>query len=213
MNKWTYLVSVFVLLMLFSPAARADFVFDGWDAGTVDGWLPATGIATLEAPLTGGFNEGYLNSTEQVFTYGIVGAINYGSDYTGNFNTHGFVRIQVAVKFLTGSFLTSYFHVRYMDSAHNGWALALNADFEDPEWQLLFFDFDPAWTDQQAIAAGWVQEVATPDFATTMADVYSTGIKATGTGSLSMGIDHFSLQDPSTPTTNMTLGAIKALYR
>ena len=65
----------------------------------------------------------------------------------------------------------------------------------------------------EAEAAGWVQEVASPDFATTMTDVYSTGIKATGTGTLSMGIDHFSLQDPSTPTENMTWGAIKTLYR
>ncbi|RKZ13619.1 hypothetical protein DRQ50_10210, partial [bacterium] len=165
MNKRTYLASVFALLFLVSPAARADYVFDGWDAGTVDGWSPATGEATLEAPLTGGFSGGYLNSTEPVFTFGIVGALNYGPEYTGDFHTHGFVRIQVAVKFLIGSFLSSYVQVRYMDSGHNGWQLPLNADFDDPDWQLLFFDFDPAWTDQQAEAAGWVQEVASPDFA------------------------------------------------
>lgn len=213
MNKRTYLASVFVLLMLISPAARADHVFDGWDAGTVDGWLPATGIATLEAPLTGGFSGGYLNSTETVFTFGIVGALNYGTDYTGDFNARGFVRIQVAVKFLIGGFQSSYFHVRYMDSGHNGWQFPLNADFENPDWQLIFCDFDPAWTDQQALAAGWVQETQTPDFATTMTNVYSMGIKASGTGTLSMGIDHFSLQDPSAPTENMTFGGIKALYR
>jgi len=213
MNKRTYLASVFALLFLVSPAARADYVFDGWDAGTVDGWSPATGEATLEAPLTGGFSGGYLNSTEPVFTFGIVGALNYGPEYTGDFHTHGFVRIQVAVKFLIGSFLSSYVQVRYMDSGHNGWQLPLNADFDDPDWQLLFFDFDPAWTDQQAEAAGWVQEVASPDFATTMTDVFSVGIKATGTGTLSMGIDHFSLQDPSTPSVDMTWGAVKTLYR
>ncbi len=213
MNKRTYLASVFAILIIIAPAARADFVFDGWDAGTVDGWFPATGEATLEVPLTGGFSGGYLNSTEPVFTFGIVGAINYGPDYTGDFNASGFVRIQVAVKFLVGSFQSSYFQARYMDSSHNGWQLPLNADFEDPDWQLLFFDFDPAWTDLQAEAAGWVQESASPDFATTMADVYSVGIKGTGTGTLSMGIDHFSLQDSSTPSADMAWGAVKALYR
>lgn len=213
MNKRTYLASVFAILIIIAPTARADFVFDGWDAGTVDGWLAATGAATLEVPLTGGFSGGYLNSTETVFTYGIVGAVNYGPDYTGDFNARGLVRIQVAVKFLIGSFESSYFHARYMDSNHNGWHLPLNADFEDPDWQLFFFDFDPAWTDQQAEAEGWVQEAVSADFATTMTDVYSAGIKATGTGTLSMGIDHFSLQDPATPTVNATWGTIKTLYR
>ena len=213
MNKRTYLASVFAILIIIAPAARADFVFDGWDAGTVDGWLPATSETTLEVPLTGGFSRGYLNSTELAFTYGIVGAVNYRPDHTGDFIARGFVRIQVAVKFLIGSFQSSYFQVRYMDNSNNGWQLPLNADFGDPDWQLLFFDFDPAWTDQQAEAAGWVQEFASPDFATTMTDVYSAGIKATGTGTLSMGIDHFSLQDLSTPSVGMTWGAVKTLYR
>lgn len=209
-------ISCFILLaacFLLPRAVQADYVFNGWDGGTVDGWLPATGQAILATPLSGGLNGGYLESYEETFTHGIVGAITYQPTHTGDYTAHGFVRIQVAVKFISSGFLSAYVHMRYLDSTHNGWQLPLNADFENHYWQLNYYDFDPNWTDQQAVAAGWIQESNTPSFAETMAQVYSAGVKATGIGALSVGIDHFSLQDAATASDHMAWGDIKSLYR
>jgi len=200
-------------MILTSAPARADYVFDGWDDGSLNGWLPATGAADIAVSATNGYSGGFLQSVEQPFTFGIVGAINYGPEYTGDFTAHGYVRMQVATRFLAGSFLSVYFHVRYLDAAHNGWLLPLPADFGDTGWQFFAIDFDPYWSDQEAQAAGWLQEVSTPTFAETMADVYTSGVKATGTGVLSFGMDSFSLGDVSTSTTDMTWGGIKTLYR
>ena len=94
--------------------------------------------------------------------------------------SHGYVRGQVAVKFLAGTFLTSYFHVRYLDSSHNGWRLLLEADYGNPDWQLFTFDFDPTWTDMAAQAAGWSREFTSATFVETMANVYVVGVKAAG---------------------------------
>lgn len=205
---------IFALAAIAWPAAAAaDHVWSDWDAGTVDGWFPATGAAALAVEPTGGYDGGYLSSTEQPFLYGIVGAINYSAAYTGDFAAHGYVRMQVAVKLLAGSFIEVYFHVRYLDSGHNGWHLPLAVDTGGAEWQFFDIDFDPLWTDPQALAAGWVQETATPTFAETLADAFHTGIKATGTGPLSLGLDHFRLWDDTVASTEMTWSALKALYR
>jgi hypothetical protein len=213
MNKHVYQTGVIALLILLCGSVQADSVFDGWNDGSINGWLPATGIAALEVHPSGGYVNGYLSSTESIFTNGIVGAINYGSDYTGDFNAQGYGRVQVAVKFTSGTFYSAYFHVRYLNSGNNGWQLPLNADYGNTDWQLFVIDFDPAWTDQQAEAAGWVQEAVSPSFASTMAEVYSSGIKAHSMDAASLGLDHFSLQDLAAPTEDTTWAAVKTLYR
>ncbi len=213
MTQCRSIAGIFVFLLMTSTVAQADFVFNGWNDGALSNWVGATGVAVLEVVPSGGYNGGYLQSTESVPQYGIVGAINYGPEYTGDFVCHGYVRVQVAVKFLAGSFLTSYFHVRYLDASHNGWQIQLGADFDNPDWQMFAFDFDPTWTDVEAEAAGWSRDFASATFVETMANVYSTGVKATGTGSLSMGLDHFSLWDQVTSATTSTWSEIKTLYR
>ncbi len=69
-------------------------------------------------------------------------------------------------------------------------------DFGSSEWQVFNLDFDPDWADQQAIDAGWIQEGSSAPFAATMAHVYTVGIKGEGTGTLSLGIDHFARRTP-----------------
>ncbi len=210
----TCLLSGLACLLLLAPAAaRADYIFEGWDTGSTAGWLQASGPCQIEALATGGLVGGYLHSYEPVFTYGIVGALNYTPDYAGDYAAHGYVRVQVAVEFQTGTFLSAYFHARYLDAMHNGWQLPLDVDLEATGWQLVHFDFDPTWSDLEAEAAGWVQESASVSFAETMANVFSAGVKATGTGTLSMGLDHFSLQSAETPAAPGTWGGVKNLYR
>jgi len=207
-------IALAALVALTVPlAATADHVSADWDDGNVGGWFPATGAATLAVWPTDGYGGGYLESYEQPFTYGIAGAINYAAAYTGDFNVHGYVRMQVAVSFLAGTFDTVYIHIRYQDSAHNGWYLPLAADLGSGGWQWFDVSFDPHWIDQQALDAGWLQETSSPSFSTTMSDVYHTGIKATGIGALSLGLDSFRLWDGTVPPVEFSWGEIKALYR
>ena len=191
----------------------ADHVSAEWDEGTTDGWLPATGAAMLVVHASDGYSGGYLESYESPFLYGIVGALNFGPEYAGDFNVHGYVRFQVAVKFQIGSFDQVYFHVRYQSGSHNGWFLPLPADTGSSDWQWFDVDFDPTWSDVQATAAGWVQETNTPSFAVTMSDVYHTGIKGNGTGVLSLGIDAFRLWDETASAEEKSWSGIKMLYR
>jgi hypothetical protein len=204
---------MFVLFLLATTVAQADYVSEGWDDGIVNGWLGATGVVDLNVIPSGGYSGGYLMSTEPVFQYGIIGALNYRPEYSGDFLGHGYVRLQVAVKFLTGTFSELYFHVRYLDSSHNGWQFQLAADFESRNWQQFTVNFNPRWSDVDAQAAGWSREYTSTNFIETMANVYSTGIKARGTGDMSMGIDEFSLKDQATAATISTWSEVKALYR
>jgi hypothetical protein len=202
-----------LLVLTLPPVATADHVSAEWEDGTTGGWLPATGAATLAVHASGGYDGGFLESYEDPMVYGIVGALNQGAAYTGDFAAHGYVRFQVAIQFISGDFDVVYFHVRYQDGSHNGWYLPLPADTGSDQWQWFDVHFDPGWSDPQAAAEGWLQESNTPDFTTTMSDVYHTAVKATGTGPLHLGIDAFRLWDATTPTRSASWGAVKALYR
>jgi hypothetical protein len=207
-------IVIAALLIVATPlAAEADHVSAEWDEGTTEGWLPATGAAVLGVYASGGYSGGYLESSENPYLYGIVGALNFGPEYAGDFDVHGYVRFQVAVKFQIGSFNVVYFHVRYQSGSHNGWYLPLPADTGDSGWQWFDVDFEPTWSDAQAMAAGWMQETNTPSFAVTMSDVYHTGIKGTGTGVLSLGIDAFRLWDETVSAEEKSWSGIKMLYR
>lgn len=207
------LILTLMILSFAAVTAHADHVSQEWDEGSTGSWLHVTSAGVVEVSPTGGLTGGYLSTYEPTYTYGIVGAINFQPDYTGDYSLHAFRRLQVAVRLMGGTFLKVYAHLRYLDAMHNGWQCPLNVDFGSSEWQIFNLDFDPDWTDQQALDAGWVQETAAAPFAATMAHVYTVGIKGEGTGTLSLGLDHFALQDAATSEESMTWGDIKSLYR
>ncbi|MBL4850051.1 MAG: fibronectin type III domain-containing protein, partial [Planctomycetes bacterium] len=161
---------------------------DAWDSGVLNGWVGNTAWTTVTAPGTGGNPAGYLRA---VGTNGWSGAFNLGSAYTGDLATIGVRRANIDVKCFTGTFSAAYLRVRYRDSTFNGWRYLLTGSPLVGTWQSFQVNFDPSWSDAEAIAAGWTQEATSPSFSATMGDVYSMEIRLTGSGEV--GLDNFQL--------------------
>lgn len=111
-----------------------------------------------------------------------------------------------------GSFEAAVFRVRYMSGSYNGWYYPLTNDFTPNTWQQVSVQFDPTWTDPEAIAAGWIQETNTPSFQETMTNVYTTEIRVLGTGELDVGLDDFLLGEQVVPVESTTWGQVKSLF-
>jgi hypothetical protein len=79
--------------------------------------------------------------------------------------------------------------MRFRDSAAtNAWVYVLTpSGTDDGTWHHYAIEFDPTWSDAQALAKGWTQEVEATGFATTMASVWSTGINVDGVANI--GVD------------------------
>jgi hypothetical protein len=212
MKHWVNSLAVLVLLAAACPVL-ADEVYEGWNAGDTGGWQPNTNRTALEVYAEGGVdNSGYLRSYETGAGFDTVGALQSNEPYVGNFLTHGYARMQVALQFFEGSFTDARFRLRYMSGGYNGWYYPLTTDFTPGVWHLLSIAFDPTWSDTEAIAAGWVQESNTPSFQETLANVYTTEIRVLGTGELVVGMDDFLLGEMVTPVESTTWGQVKSLF-
>jgi len=63
-------------------------------------------------------------------------------------------------------------------------------------WNSFVIAFDPTWTDDEAIAAGWVPDYAyTVSFAETMSDVYHAEVRIDGSPDRVVGIDNICLSN------------------
>jgi len=205
-------LAVLVLLAAAGPVL-ADEVYEGWNAGVTGGWEPNTNRTAVEVYAEGGVsNSGYLRSYEISGGFDIVGALQRNEPYVGNFATHGYARMEVALQFFEGAFTDARFRVRYLSGSYNGWYCPLTTDFTPGVWHLISIAFDPTWSDPEAIAAGWVQESSSPSFQETMANVYTTEIRVLGTGELVVGLDDFLLGEPITPVESTSWGQVKSLF-
>ena len=89
----------------------------------------------------------------------------------------------------------------------------MTTDFTPGAWQSVAIEFDPQWSDGEAIAAGWVQESTSGTFQETMANVYTAGIRFLGDGDLEAGIDNFQLDDDLVGVEAASWGQVKGLFR
>jgi hypothetical protein len=193
--------------MAFSGVvAAATNTSDNWDDGQLHGWTGNTAATVVSASTTGGNPGGYLLSTSAASgnPYRTIGAISHESRYTGDLAAAGAYRITVDLNLLSGQSSQVWLRMRYRDFSHNGWVYQLDGAMSQGNWRHYEVNFDPAWTDAQAIAAGWVQESSSASFRDTMADVYSMEVRllmpAAAVPSTRLGIDNFHL-DASRDTT------------
>jgi hypothetical protein len=206
------------LIIVLTPAiVAADSVFEDWNDGDDGGWLPATTRTAIEVTADGGVDDtGFLRSWEIDGGFDIVGAVQLSEPYVGDYGARGYRYVSVALKFISDNITVVRFRVRYLDGSHNGWYVSLTDDFTPGVWQICGVEFDPLWSDAEAIAAGWVQEVNSASFQETMANVYSAGVRAFGAGELELGIDNFSLDDTVSdvpqPAAESRWSHVKALY-
>ncbi len=186
-------------LLLAGSVFGATNTSDDWDDGLLHGWLGNTAATEVEARTSGGNPDGYLFSRSAAGgnPYSTIGAMTRESRYTGDFSSAGVYRVSVDMNLLTGSMREVLLRFRYLNSQFNGWTYQLDTNaMPAGQWRHYEVNFDPDWTDAQAIAAGWVQESNSASFQQTMANVYTTEIRVVGisaTTATTFGIDNFML--------------------
>ncbi|WP_041069341.1 hypothetical protein [Thiolapillus brandeum] len=172
---------------------------DNWDDGQLHGWLGNTAATVVSVPAAGGNPGGYLLSASAVTgnPYRTIGAMNHEDRYTGDLAAAGVHRVSVDLNLLSGQSTWVRLRMRYRDFSHNGWVYQLDGSMPVSQWRHYEVNFDPNWTDAQAIAAGWVQESTSASFRDTMADVYSMEVRllmpVAAVPNTQLGIDNFYL--------------------
>ena len=214
MNLARSLLAAALILLLTAIPATAESVNEGWNAGDVGGWQPLTIENTIEVVDAGGVGGGgFLRTYQTATSYGISGAIQRFAPYIGDYSARGYIVVRCDLQFFAGTFTDAYLRIRYLDASHNGWILPLTTDFSTGAWRNATFEFDPTWSDGQAVAAGWVQEATSASFQETMANVFTAEVRILGDGALEVGIDNFQLDDDLVGTEAVNWGQVKALFR
>ncbi|WP_456448763.1 hypothetical protein [Thiolapillus sp.] len=200
MKKWKPLAGLFCTGMFLSAnVVAATNTSDSWDDGQLHGWVGNTAATVVSAPATGGNPGGYLLSTSAAGgnPFRTIGAQNREARYTGNLQAAGAYRVSVDLNLLSGQSTWARLRVRYRDFSHNGWVYQLDGSMPVSQWRHYQVDFDPNWTDAQAIAAGWVQEPTSASFRETMANAYNMEVRllmpAAAVPDTQLGIDNFHL--------------------
>lgn len=198
-SLFLFLVSGSIGVALADPISNYS---EGWNvSGNLAGWGQNTIATTLSVSDEGGNPGGYLVSSGNATNgYDAIGANNTHSELTGDFSTLGGTwQLSFDLLNSSGTFGDAWVRFRYRDSSYNGWHYSLGNDFNAGAWTSYNIFFDQSWSDSEAVAAGWSHEAISPDWATTMSDVYSTEIRLIGSGSLEAGIDNFALTSVSAP--------------
>lgn len=173
---------------------------DNWDDGQLHGWTGNTAWTEVVGQTTGGNPNGYLRSRNSSTSNPshTIGAVNKENRYTGDFVSAGVHRISLDLNLLSGQMNWVRLRLRYHDAHFNGWTYQLDTSMSVGQWRHYEVNFDPNWTDAQAIAAGWQQESNTPSFRQTMSDVYHTEVRLlypppNAAAPPQLGIDNFHL--------------------
>ena len=214
MKLTRYLVAAVTTLALTAVPAAAESVNEGWNGGDLGGWQAITIEDVVEVLPAGGVGDsGFLYTYQNAPTFGMSGAIQRFEPYIGDFGVRGYIVVRCDLKFFFGTFDSVVFRVRYLDSGHNGWYVPLTTDFSTGAWRNSTIEFDPNWTDGEAVAAGWIQETASASFQETMANVYTVEVRIEGEGDLEVGIDNFQLDDDYVAVEAVSWNQVKSLFR
>lgn len=177
-----------------------------FDADTA-GFVGNTTSSTVVHVAAGGNPDGHIQTRKDlsppVFD---IGALTLRPEFTGDYAAAGIVAASVDLNFMTDNIDAAWLRFRSSTDV-NGWRHSLADSFVTNSWATYSVVFDPAWSDAQAMAAGWMMDHAidnnvpmSPAFASVMADVYSAEVRIASVGSTIVGIDNFTLRVPE-PTT------------
>ena len=192
----TVCISIFSNLAYALPVSGYS---EGWDvSGDLAGWGPNTTDTNVEVVDSGGNPDGYLHSYGSVADTFDVGTNYTGSELTGDYSGRVW-QVSFDVNYLSGRFDDAWLRYRYQDATYKGWVYDLTDVFSQEEWQSYSVTFDSSWSDTEAVAMGWQQQTESSSFAALMSDVYTTEIRVSGEGELSVGIDNFRLHSSNVP--------------
>lgn len=191
-----------IIIVGFALASNGWAVYphvEDWEGGTLAGWTGNTTSSVVVHVAAGGNPDGHIQ-TRRAGTEGFdIGALTDIPDFTGDYAAAGITGASVDLIFMIGDFSDAWIRFRYLDAAQNGWRYPLTDIFPDT-WQTYVVYFDPAWSDLDARAAGWITDDdvdpgADPSvsFALTMANVYTAEVRIAGDDSMIAGIDNFAV--------------------
>jgi hypothetical protein len=175
MKIFRYSMLLVMTMMVWGavPLLAASNYFEGWDAGTIAGWSRSTINTEVFGDAAAGNPAGSLRivplNTAEI---ALVGALTMEPAATGDYAAAGIRRVSFDLTNQSVPVTDFWFHVRYLDEFHNGWAYRLATSIPQGQWTSYVVEFDPTWSDAEAVAAGWMQESLSPSFATTMSAVY-----------------------------------------
>ncbi len=161
----------------------------------LNGWVPPDVTAAVNGKTPGGFPDGYLESQGSD-----VGFFTAKPEFTGDYASSGWHILKLDL-FGWGSFYAfPEINLRGGDGTR-GWSFPLRSFNVLAGWQHFSIFFNPAWTDAQAMGAGWVRrEVATAPFATITQNVERIGVQYfTMNDNGLAGVDNFELQSNCPP--------------
>mgnify|MGYP001439585418 CR=1 FL=1 len=141
-----------------SSAVLATAIFE--DDESIGEWYMNSNSGTLERRLTGGLPGGFLHM--KGFKPYIIGMRTRRPEFTGKYLRPGAVSFDLKYKIQQ---ITNY--KVYVMLVNCSAIIGSNWIFElqipgDYTWEHVSVLFDPSWTDQQAIAAGWKRQTESP---------------------------------------------------
>lgn len=185
-----------IIVTMCVPTFSATSHKEEWDSSDMAGWTGNTRWTIVEVKDTGGNPGGYLLTKNGEIPY-YAGANTRKAEFTGSYGTASEARISVDLNVMDDIGLrVIYLRFRYKDSRYNGWKYVITNAPETNQWITHTVSFSPTWSDSEAESAGWIQEMHSPSFSETMAEVYTAEIRLEGSGtgiSMIAGIDNFKL--------------------
>jgi hypothetical protein len=174
-----------------APARAAAVYAEHWDDGlSTAGWQRNTPVMQLVASAVDGLPPGSIAS---VFVPDgsadpAIGALSGHIPLRGNFHGQPW-HVSFDVLLVHGP--VEEFSLRYrLYDTSGAWRLPLTLP-EAGAWTHYAVVFDPAWSDEEAMAAGWVQEEYAWSWHTSMGHVTNTELRAELAGNATTALMHF----------------------
>lgn len=184
------------LMTAFPAFAQCGYYqIEPWDDGTTGGWTSLIMHNTMAAPPQGGAYGGYLEVESKEIAPGFhlvyfeSGAGN--STVTGDYISARVNRITLACRLGSGTLdhLTIHFSPSIMSGYEWSYELIPANNLPSSNWRDWHVDFDPAWSDAEAIAAGWIPVDGAQSFRDVMANVRQIYIYADSLVPFTVDID------------------------
>lgn len=189
---WVAAATAALLAVAAAPAQAAAVYAEHWHGGdSTEGWVSNSGQADLFPSATEGLPPGSITSVFMApdgSPQKVVGAASGALPLRGSFYGH---RWQVSFDALRVHGMATELSLRYrLYDTPGGWRLPLPLP-DMGDWTHYEVLFDPAWTDDEAMAAGWIAEPYAWDWQTAMGHVTATELRLALSDDVTTAAVHF----------------------
>lgn len=175
-----------------SAASAAESFVDQFEGGHAACWVGFTVWTDVTVEPDGGQDGGWLRSAAGE-GHVDAGIATTKPEVGGDWLIASVSSLTLDIRRVSGTFAGGGFRVREGGDV-NGWTFPVSADVVDDAWTTISAPLDPMWTDEDALAAGWLKEgPGVPSWTATLASHYQLAFRASGGPGLEMGYDNVTL--------------------